>query len=431
MLTRRAFGTTSMGWLAGGVLARALPQEWTPNYDERLVPRYTLPPILRTDDGAVVRTAAQWRARRAQLLDTFAQHVYGRTPGTHGSSMGQVVVHERDVPALHGRATRTQLALAWADPAVPPLEVLVYRPAHAAGPVPVCLGLNFFGNHAIHQDPAIRLSPRWMRSSETQRIRDHRATEASRGTVASRWPLEAIVEAGCAVMTAYCGDLAPDDPAEVGNGIAPLFAAETARVPAEERWGALGMWAWGLSRMRDLVEQVPGLDPARVAVLGHSRLGKAALWAGAQDERFAMVISNNSGCGGAALSRRAYGETVGRITRAFPHWFCRRFAGYAERETALPVDQHQLLALVAPRPLYVASAVDDRWADPRGEFLAAAELDPVYRLLGRAGLGTRTMPSVDQPVGDTVRYHVRTGGHDIAMYDWRQYLEAIRTSLVA
>jgi hypothetical protein len=159
--------------------------------------------------------------------------------------------------------------------------------------------------------------------------------------------------------------------------------------------------------------------------MGHSRLGKAALWAGAQDLRFTMVVSNNSGCGGAALSRRAYGETVGRITRAFPHWFCRRFSSYAEREAALPIDQHQLLALVAPRALYVASAVEDRWADPRGEFLAAAELDPLYGLFGMKGLGTRTMPAVDTPVGNVVRYHVRTGGHDVTMYDWQQYLRAM------
>lgn len=447
MQTRRWFAKQALAWLAAGTSARAV--QWTANYDEARVPRYTLPPLLQAEGRRAIRTVDEWGRHRGELLDTFARHVYGHTPGrprlhrqvgivpvdstqTRAEPLpsrwpaSRLVVHEEGTPALNGRALRTQLALEWPDhPAVRPLEVLLYEPASASRPVPVWVGLNFFGNHAVRKDPAIRLSSRWMRASEPHGTRDHRASEASRGTAASRWPMETILDAGCAVMTAYCGDLAPDDPAEMGGGIAPLFTEEVADMPAEERWGAIGMWAWGLSRMRDLVDGLPRLNASRVGVLGHSRLGKAALWAGAQDARFALVVSNNSGCGGAALSRRAYGETVGRITRAFPHWFCHRFATYAERESALPVDQHQLLGLMAPRALYVASAVEDRWADPRGEFLAAAELDPLYRLWGLEGLGTRTMPPVDRPIGATVRYHVRRGGHDITEYDWRQYLSAL------
>jgi hypothetical protein len=453
MLTRRTFALQALGWMAGGAIARGA-QEWTPNYDEQKVPRYTLPPLLQFQNGRRIRTTGDWDMRREELLATFSRHMYGRTPGrpavrqigivpvdgpqgTAGRRVprvpaSRVIIRELGIPALDGRARRTQIALEWPQhPTVKPLEVLVYQPLSVTTPVPTFVGLNFYGNHAIHKDPAIRLSERWMRASDANGVRDHRATERSRGTTSSRWPVEAIVDAGCAVMTAYYGDLAPDDPAEVGNGIAPLFADEMAAVPADERWGAIGMWAWGLSQMRDLVESVPGLDPDRVAVMGHSRLGKAAPWAGVQDLRFAMVVSNNSGCGGAALSRRAYGETVGRITRAFPHWFCRRFSSYAEREAALPIDQHQLLALVAPRALYVASAVEDRWADPKGEFLAAAELDPLYGLFGMKGLGTRTMPAVDKPIGDAVRYHVRTGGHDVTMYDWQQYLRAAADLLTA
>lgn len=193
-------------------------------------------------------------------------------------------------------------------------------------------------------------------------------------------------------------------------------------------WACIGAWAWGLSRSLDALEKIPAVDARRVAVIGHSRLGKASLWAGAQDERFALVISNESGCGGAALGKRIFGETVGVIAgvypgRGFPHWFTARYASFAEKEHLMPIDQHHLLALVAPRPLYVASAVEDRWADPKGEFLGALAAEPVFKLLGQPGLGTATYPEVGQRIGQSIGYHVRKGKHDVTLEDWDAYLD--------
>jgi hypothetical protein len=419
MLNRRDFATATLATLFAS--ARVRVQDAEANYDEARVPPYTLPPILVGTDGTTIRTKAAWLPRRAELLDLFAAHMYGRTPA--GLPTAEVSAVDAPVAVLDGRAWRQQWRLEWGGKAS--VDVLVYRPRHDRQ-VPVFIGLNYYGNHAVDPDPAIRLSTQWMRASEANGIVNHRATEKSRGTTAGRWPIDLVIARDCAVMTAYYGDLAPDDPAVVRQGIAPLADGRQDGIPEAERWGAIGMWAWGLSQMRAAGGRMPGLDAGRSIVIGHSRLGKAALWAGVQDEAFAMVVSNDSGCAGAALSRRIYGETIGRITSSFPHWFCPKLSTYSGREAAMPVDQHQLLALVAPRALHVASAIDDRWADPRGEFLATQAADEVWRLHGLRGLGATEMPAVNTPVGSRVRYHVRTGGHDINRYDWEQYLDTVK-----
>ena len=287
---------------------------------------------------------------------------------------------------------------------VPLLYVTMYAPRGAAA-VPAFVGMHLFDTSAESPVPGKPLEV----------------------DVGQKLPgsglMEAILARGYAVATLDANDFCPDDKAQFRAGVLAHFFPEKSGPPGAEDPGAIATWAWGLSRALDYLETDPTIDARRVAVIGHSRMGKTALWAGAQDERFAIVISNNSGCGGAALNRRAFGETVARITRAFPHWFCANYGNYAGREGELPIDQHELIALAAPRPVYVASAQEDRWADPRGELLAAVGADPVYRLLGKKGLGTSELPPLGKAIGESIGYHLRPGKHALTDYDWLRYLD--------
>ncbi len=397
-------------------------QELPPvNYDESKVPAYELPDPLVALDGTRITTPALWfHKRRPEILELFTREMYGRAPGKPERMKFELL--EQSDHALGGRALRRQVRIVFdtRHPEVA-MEVLLYLPSHTPRPVPVFVGLNFRGNHTIHPDPAIRITKSWVRNDRRLGITNNQATPQTRGIAASRWPVEYILSRGYGLVTAYYGDIDPDFHDGFRNGVHGLYPNAGDKHGPED-WGSIAAWAWGLSRIVDYLETVPEIDRNRIAVIGHSRLGKTALWAGANDQRFSIVISNNSGCGGAALSRRRYGETVARINRSFPHWFCDNFKKYNENESALPFDQHMLIALIAPRPVYVASAVEDRWADPRGEFLSCLHAEPVYRLLGAGGLALNAMPPLNTPAFSRIGYHIRTGRHDVTLFDWAQYL---------
>lgn len=391
------------------------------NYDESQAGTYTLPPLLQTSGGKKITTSAQWTTQqRPALLKLFADNVYGRLPGKPAGLHYKVT--SEDKAALGGKAILKQITIYFtaADTGAS-MDVLLYLPKQAKGPVPVFAGFNFKGNHTVHPDPQIKITQRWVADDANAGITNNQATEKNRGLQASRWQVEEIIAKGYGLATAYYGDLEPDHPEGYKTGIRTQLSKNLKIQPNE--WGAIGAWAWGMSRMLDYLGTDPAVNAKQVALQGHSRIGKAALWAGANDTRFALLISNESGEGGAALARRWYGETVARLNEAFPHWFSPNYRKFNNKPNDMPVDQHQLLALMAPRPLYVASAQEDQWSDPKGEFLSAQLVEPVYALFGKKGISTPEMPGLNQPVGETVRYHNRSGKHDVTRYDWQQYLE--------
>ncbi|MCC7044234.1 MAG: acetylxylan esterase [Acidobacteria bacterium] len=363
------------------------------NYDESRVRTYTLPDPLNLD-GVAVRTREQWPARRTGILELFRRHVYGRRPGKPAQLRFEVVEHQPK--AMNGAATLRRVAVVSEHQGRQHrFEVILFLPNARLGAVPTFLLLN---NRPISN------------------------TDATRAERSPFWPAEEMVARGYGIAALQVGDLAPDNAKQFTEGVIRLFEGDAARSRPADAWAALAAWGWGASRALDYFETEPRIDARRVAVVGHSRGGKAALWAGAEDERFALVVSNDSGEGGAALARRNFGETTARLNTSFPFWFNTNFKQFNGRETEMPVDQHMLLALIAPRALYVASADQDLWADPRGEFLALAHSSPVYALYGEPVIATDAMPPIDTPLIVGRRgYHVRTGGHNLTTYDWAQF----------
>jgi len=387
------------------------------------VTNYTLPEVLRFNDGAAVVDLKAWQIkRRREVLELFKKEVYGSLPEKKFKMTFASL--SPDGLVLKGKALRREVRVTFQTAKGSlDMDILLYLPSKIKKPVPLFLGLNFFGNHSISHDPGITLSNKWMASRSRYKIVNHRATEASRGARASRWPVEQIIDGGYGLAVIYYGDLDPDFDDGFLNGLHGIFYNENRYEPGAAEWGSITSWAWGLSRAMDYFSLDSMIDERRVVLMGHSRLGKTSLWAGALDERFAIIVANNSGCMGAALSRRRFGETVTSIVEDFPHWFNGTFKKYRNRVSHMKVDQHMLLALAAPRPLYVASASNDLWADPEGEFLAVHHASPVYKLFGLEGLPVKVMPPVNKPVMGTIGYHVRQGKHDVTSFDWAQFIK--------
>lgn len=406
------------------------------NYDESKIAPYTLLDPLRLANGTPVTTPQQWTAqRRPEILRLFEDNVFGVTPPAAVHAIAHAHIVEHDDHALNGLAIREQIDLSF-DPApgiTPPPEalhsfrILLYLPAVAVAAhhrVPVVLGLNFTGNQSVVDDPGILATPLWSKPKGSTTLLHELPSDTTRGTATQQWQVRMLLTHGYGFATIYYGDLEADYKDASQYSVRNLYSTP-AQLAAPNAWGAVGAWAWGLSRALDSLRADPRIDPNHIAVTGHSRLGKAADWAAAQDTRFSALLSTESGHGGQSIQRRALGETVYHLEHSFPYWFCPNYAKWVGHDSEIPADGNLLLSLIAPRPLYVASAQGDEWSDPKGEFLSALSASRVYALLGKPALPPNTEPpAIDHPVGlkGFVAYHERTGKHDVTAFDWQSYI---------
>lgn len=366
------------------------------NYDESQVPHYSLPDPLLTTEGTRVNTPAEWYSqRRPELLELFRQHVYGYRPAEDYQVRFDVGETRTDVWGGAAVGKSVAAVIKRSDGAQFRFPFVVFIPTKTEGKVPAVVHIN--NRYFIPLEKA--------------------ATEDD-----PFWAAKSMVERGYATASFHTSDVDPDRKDGYSEGIRSFLAKGAP--PTDNAWRSLSAWGWGASRVLDYLATEPSVDSQRVAVSGHSRGGKAALWAGCEDDRFAIAYSNNSGCGGAALSRRQFGETVERITSSFPHWFTPNFAKFSGKEEELPVDQHEVVALLAPRGVYIASADQDLWADPKGEYGSLVAAAPVFQLLGADSITDPEMPPLDRPryTGST-GYHVREGGHGLGDVDWNYFLD--------
>jgi hypothetical protein len=393
------------------------------NYEEDQVGSYSLPDPLRLQSGEQITDPESWfNKRRPELIRLFEENQFGRTPGRPpGMSFD---VFDKGTPALDGKAIRKQVTVYFSpDRSGPKMDLLMYLPANARGPVPLLLNLSFFANAANVSDPGVRLTEVW--GPGKKRV------PATRSTT-NRLNVEPFLAAGIGVATVYYADIDPDFLGGVPMGVRSLFLKPGQTEPAPDEWGSVSAWAWGMSRALDYLETDPAVDAKRVALTGASRLGKTVLWAGARDPRFAMIIASVSGEGGAALSRRNYGETVAHLTAPsrYPYQFAANYGRFANKAGDMPMDSHELISLIAPRPLLLQTGDQDFWSDPKGEFLAAVAAEPVYRLFGEEGPATTQMPAAGQPILHPLGYVMHSGGHGVFPADWPVFLKFMQMYLL-
>jgi hypothetical protein len=393
------------------------------NYDEARVGTYTLPDPLLPADGKPVRDAKTWNEkRRPEIVRLFEENQYGRSPGRPAAMSFDVL--DKGTPAFDGKGTRRQVTIYFsADKAGPKMDLLVYVPANATAPVPLLLNLGFSANSSTVNDPGVKAGEVWGR--------DKKKIPASQGMNFGKVNVTRLLDAGFGFATVYYGDIDPDFLGGVPFGVRALYLKPGQTAPAPDEWGSIAAWAWGLSRAMDYLETDKAVDAKRVAIMGVSRLGKTVMWAGAHDPRIALVIASCSGEGGAALSRRNYGETIAHLTEPtrYPYQFAANYAKFANKVDQFPVDAHMLVALIAPRPVLLQTGDKDFWSDPKGEFLAAVAAGPVYRLLGKQGLDTDAMPPAGTPILHTIGYYMHAGGHGTIPSDWDQFMAFMQMHL--
>jgi len=357
-----------------------------------------VPDPLTTLDGEPVKTPQQWReVRRPELIELFSDKMFGRPPVERPDDLRFETV-DVDPAFMDGAATRKLVDIHFSGPGGEGrIRAIVFIPNDRSAPAPGFLLI-------CHRDPE-NIDP------ERQQKEDF-------------WPAEEIVDRGYAAIAFHVSDVDPDEHDGFRNGVHGVLDPWPPEERPDNAWGALAAWAWGASRVMDYIETDSDLDADRIAVAGHSRGGKTALWCGGRDERFALAISNNSGANGAAFARNRKGEKIAFANERFPHWFAQNYRQYNHDPAALPFDQHELLALMAPRRVYVASAEEDAWADPEGEFLSCQYASPVWGVFDQKGLPVEGQPALDQPVHDGhIGYHIRTGGHDLTGRDWQWFMD--------
>jgi hypothetical protein len=379
-----------------------------------------LPDPLVMFNGEHVTSKQQWiDKRRPELKALFQHYMYGYLPPA--AKITAKVEHE-DAKAFDGKATLREVAISVGPSDVPAIHLLLVVPNQRKGPAPVFVGINFCGNHAIVNDHGIKLPTMWM-YPQRPGVRANRATEAGRGKQSDVWALEQSIDRGYAVATFYNGDIDPDQK-DVREGIQPYLRKKNGD-PGPHGWGTIAAWAWGVHRVVDYVSNHKDLDKTRIAVVGHSRLGKTALLAAALDERIGLAIPHQAGCGGTSPDRsdNPKAESVKRINSSFPHWFNDTFKKFNDCTDKLPFDQHCLIALMAPRPVLLSNAVEDQWANPDGQFRMLQAADPVYRFLGAGGLEAQRLPPPGKLIDSALGYYIRPGKHSMTKEDWKVFLD--------